>query len=388
MAEIFSNCDPKMIAYYLPQFHTIPENDYFYGKGFTEWTNTKKAKPLFEGHYQPKTPYKKYYYNLLTPGVMEKQADLAKKYGVYGFCYYHYWFKDGKKLLEKPIENMLNNTKVDIPFCLCWANENWCKRWDGGNQEVIVEQDYGDEKDWKRHIDYLMQFFKDSRYITVKGKPILLIYRPELIPNLKKMLDFWTDEMIGNGFEGVSYAIQYPDWYFMTSYDPSEFDYQIKFEPFFSQNYDVKDIRMMKKKQVGYGLMKRLGIEHFVDALIALRKNKRIPSSPCELTKRDYDCTWNTILQTPIDSKTIEGAFVDWDNTARKKNGTVYVGASPEKFKDYLVRLLNRVQAESSNPMVFINAWNEWAEGAYLEPDEKYRYKYLEAVKEALGNFE
>ena len=152
MAELKADNKIKVIAYYLPQYHSIPENDAAWGKGFTEWVNTKKAKPQFEGHYQPKTPLNDNYYDLSDVNVMVKQAAMAKKYGIYGFCYYHYWFKNGKKLLEKPVEQMLKTSKVDIPFCMSWANENWSKRWDGGKEELIVEQDYGEEEDWRKHL--------------------------------------------------------------------------------------------------------------------------------------------------------------------------------------------------------------------------------------------
>lgn len=385
MAEIFADSKAKIITYYLPQFHTIPENDMFHGKGFTEWTNTKKATPLFEGHYQPKTPYNENYYCLLNPEVMREQATLAKKYGVYGFCYYHYWFKGGKKLLEKPVENMLADKEVGIPFCLSWANENWCKRWDGGNQEVIVEQDYGGPTDWKKHIDYLIPFFMDPRYITVHGKPLFVIYRPELMPNLTEMMRFWQNEVKKVGLEGICFAIQFPDWYFMTAYNADCFDYQIKFEPFFSHNYMVKDIVTMKRKQKLYTVMRKIGLGNVVEKLISKKKaTKSASSTKPQLTIKDYDETWNEILTTPIDEKTIEGAFVDWDNTARKKNGIVYKNGSPEKFGQYLEKLIMRVHNEASNPMIFINAWNEWAEGAYLEPDMKYGYTYLEALKKAL----
>ena len=385
MAEVFNDSKVKPIAFYLPQFHEIPENNKFYGEGFTEWTNTKKAKPLFPGHYQPRIPFGQNYYCLLDEGIMESQAKLAKEYGIFGFCYYHYWFKDGKKLLEKPIELMLSNDKVDIPFCLCWANENWSKKWDGGNHEIIVEQDYGSEDDWDMHIKYLIPFFKDRRYITLNGKPLFVLYRPELIPNLKQMMKYWRNKICENGFSGIIFAIQHPSWYFMTGYNPDLFDYQIKFEPFFSLNYQEKNIDKIRIKQKIYSLSRCLFLDKFVDIVIEQYKKRKEKIDINDLKKTNYDELWSTVLKTPITPKTIEGAFVDWDNTARKKNGMVCLGATPEKFEKNMKSLGERVKKEASNPIIFINAWNEWAEAAYLEPDEKYGFEYLQALKNAIS---
>ena len=191
MAEVFDNKGVKIIPFYLPQFHTIPENDEWWGEGFTEWTNVKKAKPLFEGHDQPRIPLNNNYYNLMDDNVKIWQAKLAKEYGIFGFCYYHYWFKGGRQLLEKPAEQMLKNKEIDIPFCFCWANENWSKNWDGGNREVIMEQDYGSQEDWEKHFRYFVRFFRDERYITVHGKPLLIIYKPEQITDLQQMVVYF-----------------------------------------------------------------------------------------------------------------------------------------------------------------------------------------------------
>ena len=176
----------KIIAFYLPQFHNIPENDEWWGDGFTEWTNVKKAKPLYEGHMQPRVPLGGNYYNLLDDNVKIWQADLAKKYGVYGFCYYHYWF-NGKMLLEKPMEQMLANKEVDIPFCICWANEPWTKAWVGDERKLLIAQEYGQEEEWKQHFMYLLPFFKDERYITKNGKPLFVFYRPDIVPCMKEI---------------------------------------------------------------------------------------------------------------------------------------------------------------------------------------------------------
>ena len=189
MAEVKDGKGIKLISFYLPQFHTIPENDKWWGEGFTEWTNVRKAQPLFPGHDQPRIPLEGEY-NLMEDSVKIRQAELAKQHGVFGFCYYHYWFKGGRQLLEKPAQQMLANRDVDLPFCFCWANENWSKNWDGGNREVIMEQDYGTRSDWEKHFQYLLPFFRDERYITVDGKPLFVIYKPEQIIDLFQMVGY------------------------------------------------------------------------------------------------------------------------------------------------------------------------------------------------------
>ncbi|MDO4308165.1 MAG: glycoside hydrolase family 99-like domain-containing protein [Eubacteriales bacterium] len=378
----------KVIAFYLPQYHCIPENDKWWGKGFTEWTNTKKAVPLFEGHYQPKTPLNQNYYNLLDPSVMREQAKLAKEYKIYGFCYYHYWFKNGKKLLEKPIENMLNDKEVDIPFCLSWANENWSRRWDGGKNEVIMPQDYGDKKEWKKHFDYLLSFFKDDRYIKIDGKPLLVIYKPQLIPRLGKMLDYFRERALCAGFPGLVLMSQHPSWITDKRYNKKYFDYIIKFEPFFTYSTMNKCISL-EGNSFNNRIWNIINENEVLLKILEIGKKIRDVFSNMDksdagsLTIKDYDEYWNYILDNKIRSDLlISGAFTDWDNTARKVNGMMFQGASPEKFERYLSKLV--INNQSKDKLVFINAWNEWAEGAYLEPDEKFGYSYLEAVKRAL----
>lgn len=375
--------DIKAIAFYLPQFHTIPENDAAYGAGFTEWTNTKKAKPLFDGHNQPRTPLDEDYYCLLDDGVMERQAALAKQYGVYGFCYYHYWFKNGKKLLEKPLEAMLHNPAVDIPFCLCWANENWSKRWDGGNNEVIVEQDYGDQADLQQHVDYLCEFFRDPRYIKENGAPLLLLYKPELIPNLKTVVRTIRRRAKENGFPDVKLIVQYPKFYFDGA-GLGLFDAFIQFEPRFIQDYENDVNRSAMKKRIKTALLK-LGLTGLVGRVEKKLGAKAVGTATAQLTIREYDRDWDAILRYPVtDKRMIAGAFVDWDNTPRNKNGLCYTGASPAKFERYMTQLADKIHREYAYPYVFVNAWNEWAEGAYLEPDQKNGYGYLEALARAL----
>lgn len=378
MTELYKN-KINTIAFYLPQFHAIPENDMAYGKGFTEWTNVRKAQPLFEGHYQPRVPYK--YYDLTSTDEMIKQGQLAREHGIFGFCYYHYWFKGGKKLLEKPLENMLNDKRVDIPFCICWANENWSKKWDGGNNELIAEQDYGNKKDWDDHINYLVQFFKDERYICIDGKPLFVIYKPELIPHLKKWIHYLRRKIIDCGFSGIVIAVQYPNYY-LYGYDMSVFDYCIDFEPAFTRNEEALCHQTTVKKMI-YPVLGKLGIlDRF---LIFIKRYCKKKERKLEI--RDYDTDWKQILNRKnLNEKHILGAFVDWDNTPRNKNGVAYIGMNPEKFKNYLSSLFLKVKTENRLNCVFINAWNEWAEGAYLEPDEYRNNMVLEAVKSAVDN--
>lgn len=368
----------KVIAFYLPQFHTIPENDQSYGKGFTEWTNVKKATPLFEGHIQPKIPLNNNYYNLLTPGVMKKQTEIAKQYGLYGFCYYHYWFAGGKKLLEKPLEAMMKDKTIDFPYCICWANENWTRRWDGGNNEIIVKQNYGDTEDIANHVNYLIEFFKDERYIKDEGRPLLIIYKPELIPKCASYIKKLRNECLKHGFK-VKIVFQFPDAILFGNYE-RYCDSYIEFEPTFVQKLNIKNGRNQFQSAL-HNFYMSSWFEVF-------RNRKRHKRKQEILQKLDYDQAWAAILDHKVISgKAIAGAFVDWDNTPRKSNGIVYVGATPEKFGFYFSKLLQKVNVEYDSSYIFVNAWNEWGEGAYLEPDANNGYGYLEAIQNALDHF-
>lgn len=377
MAEIYKDDKLKIIAFYLPQFHSIKENDKWWGKGFTEWTNVKKAVPLYPGHDQPHIPLNDNYYNLLDDDTKIWQANLAKKYGVYGFCYYHYWFK-GKKLLEKPAEQMLKNKSIDLPFCFCWANENWSRNWDGGNREIIVEQDYGEKKDWEEHFQYLLTFFKDSRYITVNGKPLLVIYKPDLINSIYEMVSYFKKRIVEEGFPGICLAFQFPTYYMDVFYRDDIFDYMIEFEPVFSRNNIVR--HSSKKIEI---VRKFFGEKMITKYRNSKNQLKHTFAKPHHLSMFFYDEAWEKILNQKWNNKLLPGTFVDWDNTPRNKHGVVYSGFTIEKFEDNIKKLVKRAYQENK-PILFINAWNEWGEGAYLEPDERYGYRKLEAIRSAL----
>jgi lipopolysaccharide biosynthesis protein len=359
----------KIIAFYLPQYHRIKENDIWWGEGFTEWTNTRKAKPLFSGHHQPREPYNDYYYNLLDSAARQWQADIAKQYGISGFCYYHYWFR-GKQLLETPLKLVLESGEPDFPFCLSWANMPWTRIWyAGADAEVLIEQKYGDEKDWAEHFSYLMQAFSDQRYIRIDNKPVFIIFRPEHIGALDEMLDYWNKLAIENGFEGIYFINTLTGFANIDS--NGKFEADIEFEP----GYTIKnDLPLFSNAG-------RLSRRLVRKALSALNLNTNM-----FLDRNNYDVIWRQILRRqPGKKKTFLGAFVDWDNTARRnKNGLILDGASPEKFQKYLSKQIYRAKHDYDCNYIFVNAWNEWAEGTYLEPDKKYGYAFLEAVRTAL----
>lgn len=359
----------KIVPFYLPQYHSIVENNQWWGEGFTEWTNTKKGRPLYKNHYQPREPLHDNYYNLLDDKVMVDQMKLARKYKISGFCFYHYWFC-GKKLLEKPIERLLSNSAADLPFCLAWANEPWTRAWYGkeGEKEILQPQNYGNEADWTNHFMYLLTFFKDKRYICIDEKPVFLIYRSYNIMKCDQMLELWKSLAEANGLKGLYFISM------ETAYEIDKrhkmFDANMEYEPMRTlRDFDAKwhEKRALKKVKLEKYNWNSLLKKSYID---------RISYDECYqlITKRMHKQNKKVYL----------GAFVDWDNTARKGDkSTIFEGASPEKFKDNLVRQIQRSK-ELKNDILFVNAWNEWSEGAYLEPDKRYGYAYLHAVRNAI----
>lgn len=359
----------KIISFYLPQFHRFPENDRWWGEGFTEWVNVKNAKPLFKGHNQPKEPLNDNYYNLLDTDTLKWQSKLAKEYGIYGFCYYHYWF-DGKMLMEKPMELMLRNTDIDLPFCICWANENWTKAWTKKSREILIGQSYGDQRDWEKHFEYLYNFFSDKRYITIDDKPVIIIYRPEIVPTLTEMIDVWQKRAKEKGLKGLCVMYQQV-FYDHTKEKTGElFDYGIEYEPgYVVHQMQRKNLTVIRSK-IFHEIVHKL----------------HLPQTLASTIHYNYDDVWKNILNiVPRDEKMIPGAYVNWDNTPRYKSGaSVHVGFSLEKFEKYLTKQIIHTREVYHKDMIFMFAWNEWGEGGYLEPDKANGYGMLKAIKNAL----
>jgi lipopolysaccharide biosynthesis protein len=356
----------RAIAFFLPQYHPIPENDEWWGKGFTEWRNVTRARPLFPGHYQPHLPADLGFYDLRLPEVREAQADLARRHGIYGFCYYHYWF-DGRRILERPFNEVLASGKPDFPFCLCWANENWTRAWDGGERHVLLEQHYGVEDDLA-HIRSLLPALADSRYIRIDGRPLLLIYRTELLPEPRRTAEIWRREVLSAGL-GNLYLARVEN--FVTRVDPRDigFDAAVEFAPHGAHVGKIKFRGPVPQSLAKLGLMSDAYVNNKVVSYRAMMLGMlRKPEPPF----KRFRCV------TPM-----------WDNAARRRTGAeIYLGSTPALYREWLTEIARRTidRSPTEERIVFINAWNEWAEGCHLEPDLKWGHQYLEATREALAS--
>lgn len=347
----------KLIAFHLPQFYPTPYNDEWWGKGFTEWTNVVKARPRFRGHYQPHLPADLGFYDLRLPEAREAQAALASEYGIYGFCYYHYWF-NGKLLLERPVDEILRLGTPDFPFCLCWANENWTRAWDGRDKQVLMEQAYSDEDDLK-HISWLAKAFADPRYIRVDGRPLFLVYRSARLPDPKKTTDRWREEATRLGVDDM-YLCHVENIFGESRIDPKQlgFDAAVEFQPKLNLIPAPFGARVKGK------IFPNLTNTH-VSPYAQLVKNSL---SEARAPYLRYPCVCPT-----------------WDNTPRRpKRGLALRDSTPRKYEHWLREVVKRAEVNSDgDKIIFINAWNEWAEGCHLEPCQKWGRQYLEATLRA-----
>jgi hypothetical protein len=357
--------NPLIVAIYLPQFYETEYNNKWWEKGYTEWMACQRAKPLFEGHNQPRVPLNKNYYDLSLKENIRWQMDLAKQYGIDGFAIYQY-YSCGSKLLEVPLELIRDDASLDLPFFLYWANHTWTKSWFGQDNTVIWEQKYGTEKDWKNHFEYCLPYFKDSRYIKIDDKPVYAIFNAWDIPDQDRFINLWNKWAKDAGLQGI---------YFVKTlgrrdkHTLGKFSAAISREPVFTVSCDEKMFEKIIRVSKTY-------IIDFINRKFLLYKGKGIING-----KISYDIVWNKILNREyFDKNVFLGCFCDWDNSPRKSyNSSLMFGVTTEKFKQYFGKLYAKALCIGSK-MIVINAWNEWAEGAYLEPDEKNKYEYLEAI--------
>lgn len=341
---------PRLIAFYLTQFHPIPENDAWWGKGFTEWTNVTKAQPLFPEHPQPHLPTDLGFYDLRVRETRHEQIALARRYGIDGFCYHYYWFS-GRRLLQAPLDDMLADPDSDMPFCLCWANENWTRRWDAAEHEILIAQKYQPDDDL-HFIQSLMPFFNDSRYIRIDGRPLLIVYRPQHLPDPIKSAAVWRDYCRAQGIGEIHLcaALTHGN----DDYDQFGFDSGVEFPPHNPAVAPIND-------QLSFHQPFRGTVIQYADIARAY-------------LERSYP-----------GRRVFKGVFPCWDNTARTQDrALIILNGEPDNYEYWLSRAIDQSQATADEEsLVFINAWNEWAEGCHLEPDRRFGHGFLQATLNA-----
>jgi len=342
---------PSLIAFYLPQYHPIPENDQWWGKGFTEWSNVTKAVPLYQGHYQPHLPADMGFYDLRLRETRHEQEKLAKEYGIDGFCYHYYWFS-GKRLLDRPLDDMLADKENDMPFCLCWANENWTRRWDAKEREVLIRQEYREQDDLE-FIRSLIPFFRDERYILKNGVPLLIVYRPQHLPDARNSIAVWREHCREQGFADIHVccALTHGN----EDYEKYGFDSGVEFPPHNQTSRDINGLMDFHQPFQGHVVPYHWVAQYFLD--------------------KDYH--GKDVMRT---------VFPSWDNTARlDSRAWLALNGTPANYEYWLSETLKKTRATGwgKESFIFINAWNEWAEGCHLEPDRRYGHQFLEATYRA-----
>ena len=364
-----ASAPPFAVSVVLPQFHPIPENDAWWGKGFTEWTNVVKARPLFPGHHQPHLPADLGFYDLRLPEARQAQADMAAEAGIGGFCYYHYWF-NGHRLLNRPLDDLLASGKPDFPFCLCWANENWTRAWDGKQREVLMEQKYGVADDLA-HIEMLLSFFADPRYIRIHGKPLFIVYKPTELPDPQHTFDRWRERALKAGIGELCLA-QFEAGGSGSAPDPRSIglDLSIEFTPDWRRLGGRYHVTRKARLAITLGLLPKAYAEHRVF---------------------DYQHMVDRVLaRSAPDYPFVRCVSPGFDNSPRRplKDATIVHDSRPEIYEAWLAKALDWTDANDATGrrMVFINAWNEWAEGNHLEPDTVNGKQYIHATRRAIDD--
>ena len=345
---------PKILALYLPQFHRMKENDEWWGDGFTEWTNVRNAEPLYKGHNQPRVPLNNNYYDLTNPDSLRWQAKIAHDYDIDGFIFYHYWF--GKKMLmEKPAELLLKEKNIDMKFCFSWANQSWARGWIGAANDLLIKQEYISDEEIINHFNYVLQFFNDERYIKIDNKPIFFIYIAKDIPQYEKFISIWNEKAIENGFAGIYFVET------LNSYCESKISENTECSFYMEPQYITARPSLIEN------------IIYHIKSFHPITRNFRL----------SYDTVWKKILKKEhLSESSWAGAFVDWDNSPRKKRQNfIITKQNAKKFHRYFSMQYKKC-AKSKSPFIIINAWNEWGEGTYLEPDERNKWNYLQSIKQ------
>jgi lipopolysaccharide biosynthesis protein len=351
----------RLVAFYLPQFHPTPENDEWWGTGFTEWTNAARAKPLFRGHYQPHLPADLGFYDLRVPETREAQAAMARAYGIEAFCYYHYWFA-GRRILERPFTDVLTSGEPDFRFCLCWANQTWSGVWHGAPERILLEQTYPGPDDDRRHFEMLLPAFSDSRAFTVDGKPLFVIYAPQDLPESRRVTDLWRNLAAKAGLPGLFLVAAHKD----PGWDPRP------------KGYDAAvELRSPGKR--------RDWVPWSQPARKVWEKFQHWRGAPT--IYRYEDVIEDLVTDRVAGVEHFPCIIPNWDNTPRSgANGMVFQGSTPELFRRHLRRALSVLRdAEPDHRIVFIKSWNEWAEGNHLEPDQRFGHRYLEVVRDEVS---
>lgn len=376
--EIVTAKRGRVICFYLPQFHPIPENDQWWGKGFTEWTNVRTAKPRYEGHYQPHVPGQLGYYDLGEEEARIAQAVLATHYGIYGFCYYHYWFS-GRRLLNRPLDEMLGSGMPKFPFCLCWANESWSRTWSGRDHELLIRQEYS-ATDHQAHIAWLTEVFQDGRYIRIGDRPLLLIYRPESIPNVASVLAEWRRYCarklsIEPYFCAVNTGFTTSD---SQSHIAAGFDAVVDFNP---------NRKIFPAATNTTGRLVSLARKVLPGAWYDVLRDSQWLGKQRLNTVVDYSAYVDTVLSREVAQTivTFPCVFPSWDNSARRTAATIIENHDASEYARWLDAALQQVSMyPDDSRLVFVNAWNEWAEGCHLEPDSRHGLAFLEATRKCL----
>ena len=352
---------PTTVALYLAQYHPIPENDEWWGKGFTEWTNVAKAQPLFPGHQQPNLPADLGFYDLRVPETRQAQADMARAYGVDAFCYYHYWFGNGRRLLQRPFDDVLASGQPELPFMLCWANQTWSGIWHGLESKTLIEQTYPGPDDHRKHFECLLPAFRDPRYLRVNGCPVFMVFRPLELPDTRATLDLWRAMARAAGLPGMHFLAQH--WDPMWDPRPHGYDAFVNASAFKRRRSWVpwsQPLTKLKNKLMD--LRRRPTVVSYADLIDHL-----VPDTASDLA--------------------IPCVLPNWDNTPRSSwKGLVMQGSTPELFGRQLDKALKRcAQSPAPDKLLFIKSWNEWAEGNHLEPGRQHGHGYLEVLKSRLG---